>query len=1627
MSTLRKKLITVLAVLFCTLLILSTVSIIPKTKTASAARSDGGWAPTIGEIYSGNGGFNATNMQLLYKALTGNKDATYETVKSTLGGAASKNGYHYLTSANVRNFNDGNNVSVTFGGIKWDVVYITTTRSDVDTDNDNAGDIIVDLWQSADDNLSTSAYADHATPHTGTTGVSFDKQTYPANMYSTSTIRVQTLNAGGYYSISPTALMGEQALTPQTSNFYHRFTVTAEQGEADSLVPYLVQPKNVAYQETENSYYHTTAGGYTKFTTPNEAYGTPEGGLKTSNPSTIFFDYSNKGLSDGKSETNYGAWKEDYLWLVSMSETGNYDGYDTDGTDCRGIWETNVSLRSAPQSKYVWLRTAPGTTTHLGDGQWDTGFHNNYSTTDSTLLVRPAIHFNLTAAKTLYTKNIETTYTGSNITLDTIHTAKPSEAPWYISTVYSTDVGCAYKLNGTVSDVLNVGTYTATMTFNNNDTVSTHGFKWNAKNASSTVDIKVKEKPVKVKFTKGAGGTPFTDNSTVTSGDTTNYPAVDWFDTTQIATTDTGDRKPSLRLKYQSTGDTPAIPAGDEDKEPTIPGTYRATAELVYEDTAQHKNYVLDTESKLYIDFTVKPIEVKAPSLDNTSLTYDGTEHTITIVDHSSDIKYTVYKDSEPIASLTDATAQTFTVKDAGTYTVTFAFDDEKKPYRVWTGKTDNDPYDVELNVNQRELTLTLTGDSEFGSANASWGKGTAKEFTISVANNVAGEDVQLSVYITKSDGSGKQALTLSDGKYTIPDTLAKGDYILYCELTDAPAGTVNDYKKENYVIKYENKERVEKSFKIKNAEANFDETELDWVYTNADVDGGAEKNITSGTHLVYNGKPFTVTLKSGFNDLADMGVKIDGSAQGAQERTNANGVNGAEAEYVITVRFVALDENYNFEGATVEFKWYIDKATYDLSSYTPEWKYRARGVENSFPDDPDNAGKKKYEAQYEGGSAAGENGYVEIFIKSGLPEKLTPVFDTTTNRKNAVGSYTAKITGFTNDDPNYNDITSLPAGVDWLEFGWKIIPRTLPTGGQYWNAAEYSNGVVTKGPTLKTTPYNPNLKYEYFEDADCNGTPLTLEQLEYEEGEAKTYYVKVTVDPSDAGNWKLSSDGDKHGFVIGVTKTAVEIKVTGGGMYDGTPQGVKIEIVGTYDDIDLDSFEITYYNAEGGILTGAPTDVGTYTVEIALKGDLGNSYFIKDNKPYELVIETRILEVPAYEGTLTYNGEERDIAKLAGLPDGWENYLEIRVNGNASNGKIKDVGTYSFIFEIKNASSGNVAWNTTTGKTQNRTLTITVNQLVLHAKKWSKNGYYTAIEFEEEDGDKFVTYTVKKANGEPVTEAEFYAHPDDEYIVEVSVGEEHGENVKIEYAGGVNPQFRFIGSSTDEGDALELENAKNSAKEELEKEAKAKKDAVDADVNLTPEEKKAAKDAIDKELEEGKAEIDKATDLDGVSKALDDGKKEIDDTADLVQKKGAAKSELDKAAQAKKDAIDNDPNLTDEEKAAAKAEVDKELEEGKKAIDGATDVNSVQSAESSTKTNIENIKPEHVGGSFPWWILAVIAGALVLVTVIIIVIVKRRNSDDDDGGYDDFYDDEYDYDEEEEIEDDDGDEAFGF
>ncbi|HFU4464544.1 TPA: DUF1542 domain-containing protein, partial [Streptococcus suis] len=105
---------------------------------------------------------------------------------------------------------------------------------------------------------------------------------------------------------------------------------------------------------------------------------------------------------------------------------------------------------------------------------------------------------------------------------------------------------------------------------------------------------------------------------------------------------------------------------------------------------------------------------------------------------------------------------------------------------------------------------------------------------------------------------------------------------------------------------------------------------------------------------------------------------------------------------------------------------------------------------------------------------------------------------------------------------------------------------------------------------------------------------------------------------------------------------------------------------------------------------------------------------------------------------------------------------------------------------------------------------------------------------------------------------------------------------------------------------AVEEKADKDLAKEELKAAADDAKKAIDANPNLTPEEKKVAKDALD-------AEVAKATD------AIDKAATPADvNTATLAGEKVAAKAEVAAAADDAKKAIASNPNLDDTAKAAA-------------------------------------------------------------------------------------------------------------
>ena len=146
--------------------------------------------------------------------------------------------------------------------------------------------------------------------------------------------------------------------------------------------------------------------------------------------------------------------------------------------------------------------------------------------------------------------------------------------------------------------------------------------------------------------------------------------------------------------------------------------------------------------------------------------------------------------------------------------------------------------------------------------------------------------------------------------------------------------------------------------------------------------------------------------------------------------------------------------------------------------------------------------------------------------------------------------------------------------------------------------------------------------------------------------------------------------------------------------------------------------------------------------------------------------------------------------------------------------------------------------------------------------------------------------------------------------------------------------------------DAGKLGIEKEAAKAEIEAAKAAKEKAIEANTDLTPEQKAAAKAKVAEEATKATAAIDKATTKDGVTSATDAGKLGIE--------KEAAKAEIEAAKAAKEKAIEANAELTPEQKAAAKAKVAEEATKATDAIDKATTKDVVTKATDAGKLGIE-------------------------------------------------------------------------
>ena len=151
---------------------------------------------------------------------------------------------------------------------------------------------------------------------------------------------------------------------------------------------------------------------------------------------------------------------------------------------------------------------------------------------------------------------------------------------------------------------------------------------------------------------------------------------------------------------------------------------------------------------------------------------------------------------------------------------------------------------------------------------------------------------------------------------------------------------------------------------------------------------------------------------------------------------------------------------------------------------------------------------------------------------------------------------------------------------------------------------------------------------------------------------------------------------------------------------------------------------------------------------------------------------------------------------------------------------------------------------------------------------------------------------------------------------------------------------------------------AKPAAKKAIDDALKAKNDAIDANNDLTAEEKAKAKEDAKAKADAAKTAIDNATTNAAVEQAKTDGATSVDSVNPTPVAKPAAKKAIDDALKAKNDAIDANNNLTDEEKAKAKEDAKAKADAAKTAIDNATTNAGVEQAKTDGATSVDSVNP---------------------------------------------------------------------
>ncbi|MCX4367785.1 MAG: DUF6273 domain-containing protein, partial [Clostridia bacterium] len=359
--------------------------------TGSATQIGGG-----AELYDRDrGNFNGDVVSDLVEKLFGDNDPVeyvktngagdWETYGKNSSSALAGEQYYVVPASTINSriadeTKRDNGFVITLGGLEWMVASLTLADTDKGKDN-----VIATLYLA-----NSQGKGQYYPSHTDAKGI---------NSYSRSIIR-------------------NNVLLNKDNTTWNMFS----QGGADSFAEkYLVQPKNIKYQQTE-----TILGRQDGWNNcPNDALSDLPSGWHNkfvSNP------YKPMDEFDGH---RYDEWGSDYIWLPSITETGASNVAATSS-----IWNLSDVQRGYNSSESVlsWLRSG-SYYYYLDAWNLQASGTNSSNYIYNTNGVRPALHLNLSAIGLNFSINnpedVTTTYNGESQTLRSLTATDAKAVSWY--------------------------------------------------------------------------------------------------------------------------------------------------------------------------------------------------------------------------------------------------------------------------------------------------------------------------------------------------------------------------------------------------------------------------------------------------------------------------------------------------------------------------------------------------------------------------------------------------------------------------------------------------------------------------------------------------------------------------------------------------------------------------------------------------------------------------------------------------------------------------------------------------------------------------------------------------------------------------------------------------------------------------------------------------------------------------------------------------------------------------------------------------------------------------------------------------------------------------------------------